>query len=254
MLAVLVTALLVWQDPPPAKPPENNPAPAPAPAAEAPKTITTWDDKTAKAAIDEWTQLAKGQPTMLQKTRVLDRVAGGSNKLLVKLLAQIVETDKLLAVRKRAAELLANQPQPDANAAIRKLIKNAKVASANPVMAELVRSLSRCGYDKTQWSDIADLFDREYHLDRVPVQEAVLDLVIANKETQALPVLLRNLDEPLASNQHAADNPPAEYWEARWKSWSAWKGKVKDALFTITGQRFNSAEEANAWLKKNPLK
>lgn len=256
MIAVLVAAVLGWQEPAPPKPPDKEPAPAPAaaPAAEPAKTVATWDDKTAKAVIDEWTQLTKGQATMLQKTRLLDRVAGGSNKQLVKLLAQIVETEKLAVVRKRAAELLVNQPQPDANAAIRKLLKNTKVASSHAVTAELVRTLARCGYDKTQWNDVADLFEREYSVERVPVQEAVLDLVVAHKETQALQLLLRNIDEPHPADPHAANNPPAEYWEARWKSWAAWKAKVKEALFTITGQRFNSADEANAWLKKNPLK
>jgi hypothetical protein len=86
------------------------------------------------------------------------------------------------------------------------------------------------------------------------VQEAILELVIAHKETQALPMLLRNTDEPAPANVEAADNPPAEYWEARWKSWAVWKGKVKDALFELTGQRFTTAAEAQAWLKKNPLK
>jgi hypothetical protein len=33
-----------------------------------------------------------------------------------------------------------------------------------------------------------------------------------------------------------------------------WKGKVKDALFALTGQRFTTAAKAQAWLKKNPLK
>lgn len=254
MLATLVACLFAAQDP--------KPAPAPLPAADKPSaaapapapTVEAWDDKTAKAAVDEWTKLAKGNPSMADKNRGLAALAEGSNKLLVKPLVAVVETDKSIVLRKRAAELLANQPKAEANAAIRKLLKGGKAAAYPTVVAELVKGLSRCGYEPSQWNEIDGLFEREYHVDRVVVQEAILELVIAHKETQALPMLLRNTDEPAPASVDAADNPPAEYWEARWKSWAVWKGKVKDALFAVTGQRFTTAAEAQAWLKKNPRK
>lgn len=253
MLAALVACLFAAQDPTPAPPQPAGDKPAaaaPAPAV----AVEAWDDKKAKAAVDEWTKLIKGNASMADKNRGLNSLAEGSNKLLVKPLAAVVETDKSVVLRKRAAELLANQPKAEANAAIRKLLKSGKVAPYPTVMAELVKGLARCGYDKAQWGEIDGLFEREYHVDRVVVQEAILELVIAHKETQALPMLLRNTDEPAPENVEAADNPPAEYWEARWKSWAVWKGKVKDALFAVTGQRFTTAAEAKAWLKKNPPK
>jgi hypothetical protein len=255
MLAALLACLFAAQDPTPTPAPAggaDKPAAAPAPTPAI--AVEAWDDKKAKAAVDEWAKLTKGSPSMADKNRGLNALAEGSNKLLVKPLVAVVETDKSVVLRKRAAELLANQPKAEANAAIRKLLKGGKAAAYPTVMAELVKGLSRCGYDKAQWADIGDLFDREYHLDRVVLQEAILDLVIAHKETQALPLLLRNTDEPAPENVEAADNPPAEYWEARWKSWSVWKVKVKDALFATTGQRFTTAAEAKAWLKKNPVK
>ncbi|MBM3974078.1 MAG: HEAT repeat domain-containing protein [Planctomycetes bacterium] len=254
MLAALVACLFAAQEPQPAPTPAP-PANKPAAAAPAPTVLVeAWDDKKAKAAIAEWTKLAKGNASMAEKSRGLNALAEGSNKLLVKPLATVVETDKSVVIRRRAAELLANQPKVDANPTIRSLLKNSKVAPHPTVMAELVKTLSRCGYSTAQWGEIDGLFDGEYHLDRVVVQEAILELVIAHKEAQALPTLLRNMDEPLAENVDGANNPPAEYWEARWKSWHAWRGKVKDALFAVTGQRFSSAAEATAWLKKNAPK
>ena len=83
--------------------------------------------------------------------------------------------------------------------------------------------------------------------------EAMLELAKEHQEPKALPLLLRHLDEPTPANVDAADNPPKEYWEARWKSWSAWRAKVAEAVFAITGQRFSSAQEAKAWLAKNKL-
>ena len=260
MLAALLSSLLSWQEPtPPAKPVDPAPAPAPAqaqaPAPAAPaRPVEAWDDKTAKAAVDEWNKLMKGTPSMAEKSKALDRLAAGANKLLVKPLAQVVETDKSLVVRKRAAELLAQQPATDANPALRKLLKSDKLRNAPAVLAEVVRGVARSSYQRGQWGDLKDLFEREYHVERVPLQEAVLDLVIQHKEKDALDMLLGHIDEPTPVNVDDGSNPPQEYWEARWKSWSVWRGKVKDAIYAITGQRFSTAAEAKAWLKKNPVK
>ena len=259
MLAAVLTTLFACQDPAPPKPAEP-PAPAaeqqPAAPAEAPaaKPVEAWDDKTAKAALAEFQKLTKGSANMAQKNAALDLLAGGANKALVKPLAQVVETDKLVVVRKRAAELLGNQPAAQANPVIRRLLKNARIESVPAVCAEMVRALARCGYQKAHWQDVEDLFERDYAEDRVPIQDAVLDLVIATKEEQALPLLLRNLDEPAPANVDDPSNPPREYWEARWKAWSSWRAKVKEALFAITGQRFSTEAEAKAWLKANRRK
>ena len=264
MLSLLLTAGLLAQEPD--TPPAPAPAPAPTPtpgenpadgAAPAPApviVVAPWDDKTAKAAVDEWTKAQKGTPSMAERNRALELFAGGSNKLLVKPLEKVIETDKHVTIRQRATELLANQPPKEANAAIRRLLKNASVGSHPNLCGSLVRALPRCGYTPTQWPELDGLFERQYALDRVPLQEALLELITTTKEKQAIPILLRNLDEPLAENVHDGANPPAEYWEARWKSWNVWKGKVKEALFAVTGQRFSTAAEAKAWLQKNPLK
>ncbi len=60
------------------------------------------------------------------------------------------------------------------------------------------------------------------------------------------------LDEPKATNVNDGTNPPASYWEARWKLWDKTKSAAVAALKAITGQRFDSTEEAKAWFKANP--
>lgn len=250
MLSALVLGLFLFQDPPP-KPPE---VPAQKAPVEAPKVIETWDDRRAKDAARALTKAFKRKSTsMRDRNNALEVVATGSNKALVKPLSAIIATDKSIVIRKRAAQLLANQPAKEANRTILKLLENSRVASQNNVMAELVRALSRCGYVTRHWEKIDDLFEREYDLERVPLQEALLELIAEHKEKKAIPILLRNIDQPRPANVDDASNPPAEYWEARWKSWQRWRGKVKEALFAITGQRFGSSAEAKAWLKKNRL-
>lgn len=255
MLAALLTSLMAVQDPKPAPtPPAAEQGPKVEVPADPPKPVEAWDDRTAKAALEEFTKAVKGTPSMNVKNKALEALSTGSHKLLLKPLATIVETDKSVLIRKRAAELIANQPAAEANATIRKLLKSPKVQPQYAVTAELVRALTRCGYQPVQWKEIDDLFEAEYHVDRVPVQEAMLQLIETHKEKQAIDLLLRNLDEPSPKDVHAGENPPAEYWEARWKSWAIWRDKVKSALFSLTGQRFSTAAEAKAWLDKNPLK
>ncbi|MBX3463669.1 MAG: hypothetical protein KF830_10885 [Planctomycetes bacterium] len=252
MLARILIGLLSWQDPAP--PPESKEAPvapAPAPAPAAPVLL---GDKEAKELAAELDRSMTASASMADRNRALDRVAGGSHALLLKPLASVVEKDKSIVLRKRAASLLRNQPANDAKATIRRLLKNAAVRSQPGVTAELVRGLSHCGYTPALWSEIDGLFEIDYQAERVPLQEALLDLITVHKEKQALPLLLRNLDEPAPENEHDASNPPQEYWEARWKAWAVWKGRVKEALFAVTGQRFSTAAEAKAWLKKNPLR
>jgi len=250
MLAPLILGILACQDPPP--PPQGEVPKAEARGEPKPVVVEPWDDKRAKEAVKALQRALEGKPSMRERSQALDALATGSNKNLVKPLQDIVADDASLVIRKRAAELLGNQPAKEGGKAIRKLLAHAKVTAAPPVQAELIRSLSRCGYEPKCWPELDREFERVYALDRVPVQEALLDLVVAHKEVQAIPLLLRNIDEPVPANPDDPSNPPAEYWEARWKSWQVWRGKVKEALFVLTGQRFSTAEEARAWLRKNP--
>lgn len=253
MLAALLLGLCSWQEPTPPPAPKAEPPPAAAPAA-APAVVEAWTDKVARPAADTFAKTMKGTPSLQEKTKALDALATGSHKLLVKPLATVVETDKSVVIRRRAAELLANQPAIDAAPTILKLLKSPKLGAQLAVQADLVKGLSRCGYQASHWKEIADLFELDYSADRVPLQEALLALIETHKEKQALPLLLRNMDEPAPKDEHAGENPPAEYWEARWKAWAIWRAKVKDVVFAVTGQRFSTAAEAQAWLDKNPLK
>jgi hypothetical protein len=245
MIATVLAVVLVCQEPEPA-PPKAEPVQSPAPV--------DLNDKDAKEAVKVYRQKTKGTPTLAQKLQSLEELGKGRHAELVTVLASVVQSEKLLSVRRRAAEMLSQQPAEAANRAIIKLLSTTGVSDQPQILADLVRGLLRTGYQPKQWADLDGLFDRDYSADRVPLQEAILELVIAKKEAQAIEVLLRNLDEPIPANVDDAANPPAQYWEARYKAWRVWRIKVKDALFAITGQRFTTAAEARAWLKKNPVK
>ena len=262
MLSALIAGLLCCQDPKPA--PANEPTPPPQqqsppagggdkPAAVPQRHVEAWDDQLAKAKVRDFQKVLKGKPGMAVRSQALDDLAGGQNAQLVKPLADFVQSDDSVVLKKRAVELLGDQPADKANSAILQLL-DSKASDSAAVQAELIRALSRCGYEPRHWQKIDDLFERNYDPSRVAVHEAILDLVAAHGERQAVPMLLRNLDEPVPRDVDGAANPPADYWKARWTSWSAWRSKVKDALFAVTGQRFSTVDEAKAWLAKNPLK
>ena len=250
MFAVLLAAVLSFQEPQSAP---QKPAPA-ADASAAKKALPALPDREAKAAVDTFGKAMKGASSIADKNRALDGLAEGANKLLVRPLGAVVETDKSVIVRKRAVELLALQPVGDSHPEIVRLLKSNGTQSQPAVQAALVGALAQCGYQTADWAAVGRLFGPDYAAERVPLQEAILGLAAEHKEKQSLELLLDNLDEPLPQNVDAANNPPASYWEARWKAWKAWREKVKDALFALTGQRFGAAAEAKAWLAKNPLK
>jgi hypothetical protein len=243
MIAALLAAALGCQEP---EPPPTRPVPAV--QMQAP---VDWNEKDAKEAVKVYRQKTKGPLSLLQKLQALEDLGKGRNEELIPVLVSVIQCEKAVTVRRRAAELLSWQQADAARNAIVKLLASADHPA---VLADLVRGLQRIGYQPRQWADIDSLFDKEYSAERVILQEAILDLVIAKKEVQAVELLLRNLDEPVPANVDDKANPNAAYWEARWKAWRIWRTKLKEALFAVTGQRFSTADEARAWLKKNPVK
>ncbi len=215
----------------------------------------TWSDKVAKDKVKAFSKAVKPKKTsMADRKRALAELKGGISQHLIKPLQKFIEKDSSVVLRREAVEMLGYQPAPRAKKALLKLLDDAEVTANPQVHAGLIRALSGAGYTAKDWGAIDRVFESDYDTERVPVHEAILDLVAAHKEKQAVALLLRNMDEPSPANVDAADNPPAEYWKARWHSWAAWKAKVKEAMRAITGQDFGGAKEAKAWLKKNRLK
>ena len=176
------------------------------------------------------------------------------HRALVKPLTDLVRNEPALTVRKAAAFALGRQPPPDSHNALVGLLKDDKVGAAPEVAASVVQALIQCAYVPADWAAVAPLFEKDFEANRSQLQQQILKLAAKHKEKQAVRLLLRHLDEPHPENPDAADNPPAEYWEKRYKCWKVWKDDAKEALFLITGQRFSTAKEAHAWLKVNGKK
>jgi hypothetical protein len=246
MSALCLSLLVVFQEPPPPEPPPAPPVVAPA------ATVEEWTDEQAKAAVGEFRRQMKGKRLELRdRVEAIERIAKGRNDALVRPLAETVADDGPITVRKLAADALGNQPAQHARPAILRLLRDSNLHKLPQIQASLVAALDRVGYEAKDWSAIDGLFERGYEQERVPLQKCLIQLVANNKEKKALDLLLDHLGEPIPENVDDPANPPAEYWEARWKAWQVWREDVKTALFEITGQRFSTPKEAKVWLKKN---
>ncbi|MFT4511628.1 MAG: hypothetical protein ACI89X_003579 [Planctomycetota bacterium] len=219
------------------------------------KKLETWPDKLARQKVKAFQKTLKPKKvSMVVRKGALDTLNGGISQQLIKPLQQFIEKDSSIVLKKQAVSMLSDQPKERAKPVILKLMRNVRLTANPQVEAGLINALSRTGYDAGDWKLIKELLESDYDNERIPAHEALLELVKTHKEVQAIPMLLRNLDEPIPANVDVQANPPAEYWKARWHAWTVWKTKVKEALFAITGQRFSTAKEAKAWLRKNPIK
>ncbi len=217
-------------------------------------TLQTWDDKQAKAAVAEFKKEYKVKASLQQKLAALEKLRPGSSSKLIKPLAKVVKTErKHKSCRILAAELLGNQPK------IRKrllsLIDDSKIKRTPAVLAALIRAYSKASYDSKDWKDFKQLFFKYIANKRFPkVQQAIVQMAGEHKELGALDMLADSMEGPQPAWVDDPNNPPASYWEARWKNWQVWEKDAKEALFKITGQRFTTIKDAKAWVSKNRRK
>jgi hypothetical protein len=86
---------------------------------------------------------------------------------------------------------------------------------------------------------------------RVAALVSVVRYVEAVKDKRFSRRLAEQIDEPRPGDVNSPDNPPASYWEAKWKAWKELADPVHRALKALTGQDFKSMDEAKKWFKAN---
>jgi hypothetical protein len=215
-------------------------------------TLKTWDDKEAKAALAVFNKEYKTK-SLEQKLAALEKLSGGQSSKLVRPLAKVVKTErKHESCRIRAAELLGNQDHDAVRKTLLSLIGDAKIKRTPSVLAALIRAHSKASYESKDWDDFKQLFSKDIDNRKFPkVQQAIVQMIGENKELQGLDLLAESMEGPQPDNVDDPNNPPASYWEARWKNWEVWRQDAKNALFKIAGEQFNTNKEAKAWVSKN---
>jgi hypothetical protein len=63
--------------------------------------------------------------------------------------------------------------------------------------------------------------------------------------------MAEQLDEPGTNVVNDGNNPPADWWERKWKMWKPMKPAAVAALKAITGQEFDKTAVAKKWFEDN---
>ena len=189
--------------------------------------------------------------SLTKRLAAIEALGKGSHQKLIKPLQTAVKKERQLTVRRAAAKALGHQPEKPAHKVIVKLLKDREILREPQLTAELIGSLSTAGYRRGKdWDLVEGMFEKDFASSHVAKQRAIIELAKAHAEVDAVDLLIRHIDEPAPVDPEALDNPPAEYWKARWHAWQAWREPVSDALFTITGLRFSTQAEARARVRK----
>lgn len=223
------------------------------PPAAPPSEIPEYSTNEAQAALRAFRQVKDSAP-LAERSAALEALLRGSHTRLVPVLRKVVATEESMLLRKTALAGIGLQPAKAAVPVLVSMLSDQAVTDVPALAEALVKALACTGYPAQAWDAIEGLFGNSYDAERVPVQQAVIQLAREHREQRALNLLLDNLDEPVPKDPHAPDNPPATYWEARWKAWRIWREDVVETLLAITGQRFGTAAEARQWLDLNARK
>ncbi len=243
--------------PPPTSPvPPASPAPAapPAagkpPAAPAPAPLATIADAEAAPLLDGLKKALKAR-TSGEALPALEALAGKSHKDFEAALQKLL-VHPSVDVAAKAARCLGERAGPKTPGVLWRgwaLPVNDKRWVVKAAILEALAA-TKAPLDAKGWDEIESVWRAAPSTEAMVAVARYFTLLGTDKRPCKMFALW--LDEPKAGSVADAANPPASYWEARWKTWQAVKPVVVDALLAITGQHFDTSEEAKAWFKKNP--
>ncbi len=163
-------------------------------------------------------------------------------------------------VRAAAARLCANLPGKKTNAMLQKALAAKDEPSLHPkAFAAIVDALGRLKCVEAHEAiarEFGQFRDRE-------IMRACTRYFgqVQSKDKGVVRQLCEMLDPPVPGGDEAT-NPPASYWEERWKQWNWIRRDVAWALKEITGEAFQPADgdhpgeskKALAWVRDNAKK
>ena len=206
-------------------------------------------DQEARKLVRETAKQLHGKKAKLRdRLKAVELLGRHSNVHLVQPLLKIVKTDKAKTIRQAAVKALGEQPSRRARPALMHLIEQANIRKEPSFSAALVRAVGKNSYIQKDWREFRKMFEKTIDVPNAAAMHlAILEVAGQHREVEAVDYLMRHIDEPIPVNVDSASNPPASYWEARYKNWQKWRPQVIESLFKITGQRFGNAKEAKIW-------
>ncbi|MFQ5503398.1 MAG: hypothetical protein ACE5F1_01215 [Planctomycetota bacterium] len=179
--------------------------------------------------------------TRLEEVEALMKV---QHRSLVPILKNVILKDPQIPVRAKGASAMLAQPRHFAVPAAITLLKESRVQREGNVSAPLIRLLSHYGTTRSVWKELRGDFLRFGTVAKI----ALLQSIGERRDWDGLDLLLRHMDEPAPANVDDPSNPPASYWEQRWKDWQKFKPHLMTAVGQLLGKSFSSRKEAEEWI------
>lgn len=190
-------------------------------------------------------QKVEADTSLVTRLEAVEALAEIQHKSFVKPLLQILEHDPSSAVQTKAAKAIQAQPKKQVLPVAKKLLEEKRVLALGTLAAPMIRLIRYYGVGQNTWNKLY----RRFHDMGTNAQIALCEAVTARKDYEALTMLLRNLDPPAPANVDDASNPPASYWEARWKAWQAFKPSLQEGLKVLLGKSFEKSKDAMKYIK-----
>lgn len=217
------------------------------------------EDKAAKALASELKKIAKKKNSD-DVLPVLEKIDGLEHKAFDKPLCRLLRHESSI-VSLRAADMWEwrvrdkrvgsrlwraswGEKKNDRRYAVKAKVLKAYARAGLPLDAKQFKEVDRA------WRWMVGNPDERW----APALSEIAAWVALSKDMRLFRKLAEELDEPLATNPNSPSNPPASWWEKRWKMWKAAKPAVVEALKALTGQEFDKTAEAKAWVEANGKK
>jgi len=145
------------------------------------------------------------------------------------------------AVQVAAATLLGSAHGKRNGKALRRLLEDEEVLETRPqVIRAVVDALGRL--DDHDAEDLVRAVLETWGDARVSQACVLYFGKVRTKRYEHVRYLCTLLKAPAPEDVHDASNPPAEYWEKRWKTWQLLRRDVTWTLQQVTGQAFLAQE------------
>jgi hypothetical protein len=226
--------------------PAQQPAPTPK-ADEPPPPLPALDDKEAAERVADFKRLYTKSADLGRRIEAVKKLSTHRSERLAAELQKVVLADPNPIVRAEAAKSLGRQDGAKAKAGISACLKGLQGEEQQVVMLALLDSLLLEAYEPAYFEILEPLFEKE--ATQPAVQQRIVRLFGKGKEKRAFRLLVDNLNEPAPENVDDPANPPASYWEMRWKKWDVWRLDVAKALKELTGVEFKEKKFYREWAK-----
>ncbi len=216
----------------------------------------TAERKEAKALLKAFQKnLSRGKKFPVLRREAIQSLVQKAHPSFVKPLVKLATRDKSKLVRAAALEALGRLNFPETRKALVKILSRRGLVKDPLAFLAALDAVNRLGYHPAFFRPLASLFQQAWDLKTPGVpQQKILRLFRKGKEKRAFRLLVDNLDEPRPADVDSPSNPPASWWEKRWKAWHFWKKDVKAALKEITGVEFDRADFYRKWARRKGRK